>query len=405
MLHARVCDPAGPRAWRVVTSLGTLPVAAVAVALPWSVTARGAALVVGIAWLAMGRLVVPRLRPRDCAISVEAGAIRVKNAGRASQRIAAEDVRAASTAQLADGKCSIAIVRHEVGDPPLWLELDTQEDLDRVRRALGIGYAGFGALRWPSQGGSFHNTPTAADAVATLGWLAILVAWCLGAVEVALAIALPVVPLTLVAMVMATTQRPDQHGVLLTGQGLQVVVDGRGALLPWNTVVGAKVEGTGLVIQASGGDTVVPMREALPAVREHVAAQIRSAAGRARGEGPPPPDPPASLAVLSPRDEGRRAWLERLDATAASMAQGDGYRQTSVEAQDLWAALDSPDVPARLRAAAARILASVAPEEAGDRIAKALAMEHDRDTRQCIRVALEEDVDVAARELDRLDEV
>jgi hypothetical protein len=45
-----------------------------------------------------------------------------------------------------------------------------------------------------------------------------------------------------------------------------------------------------------------------------------------------------------------------------------------------------------------------APEEAGKRIAATLAMEHDGDARVRIRVALEEDVDVAARELDRLDE-
>jgi hypothetical protein len=86
------------------------------------------------------------------------------------------------------------------------------------------------------------------------------------------------------------------------------------------------------------------------------------------------------------------------------MAQGDGYRQTGVDERDLWTAMESPDAPPSLRAAAARILARVAPAEAGDRISRVLAMEHDRDTKQHIRVALEEDVDVAARELDRLDE-
>ena len=117
------------------------------------------------------------------------------------------------------------------------------------------------------------------------------------------------------------------------------------------------------------------------------------------------PEIPASLAILSPRDEGKRAWLERIDVTAAAMAQGEGYRRAGVEPRDLWAALESPDAPATLRAAAARILARIAPEEAGDRIARALAMEHDRDTRTRIRVALEEDVDGAARELELLDHV
>jgi len=404
MLRARVCDPAGPRWWRVAAAVGVLPLAAVALALPLSGTARAVVMLLGIAWLAVGRLVVPRLPSRGGSIALEPGAIRVKKAGAASQRIAAADVRAASTSQLPGGAYSLALVRHEEGDPPLWLELDTKEDLDQVRRALGIGHAGFGTLRWPPERGGFHNLPTAADAVAALGWLAIVVAAFLGATEVALALALPVVPLTLVAMVMATTSRTGQHGVLLTPQGVHVRVDGRGGLLPWDTVVDAKVEGTGLAIQARGGRQVVPMRRASPREREHLAAQIRSGAARARGEGPLPPELPASVSVLSPRDEGRRAWLERLDATAASLSQGDGYRQNGVEARDLWTVMESPDAPPSLRAAAARILARVAPEEAGDRISKALAMEHDRETRQCIRVALEEDVDVAARELDRLDE-
>ncbi len=403
MLRARICDPAGPRWWRLATAVGTLPLAVLAVALPWSVIARALTLLLGVAWLTLGRIVVPRMRARACTILVEPGAIRVVGAGLSSQRIAAAGVRAASTAQLPDGRFSLALVLHEDSDP-LWLELETPADLDRVRRALGVGHAGFGVLRWPSPRGAFHNTPTVADFVATLGWLAILFAVWAGAVEVALALALPVLPLTLVAMVLATTARPWRHGVMLTPRGVQRLLHGRSAFWPWDAVKSAKVEGTGLCLETAAGVEVVPMRSALPAIREHLAAQIQSAARRSRGEGPLPPELPASLATLSRRDEGRRAWLERLDATAASMAQGDGYRQTSVATRDLWTTLDSPDAPASLRAAAARILARVAPEEAGDRIARALAMEHDSETRQCIRVALEEDVEIAARELDRLDE-
>ncbi|HEX3343512.1 MAG TPA: hypothetical protein VHS09_03020, partial [Polyangiaceae bacterium] len=349
------------------------------------------------------RLVVPRLRTRSCTVLVEPGAIRVTHAGLASQRIAAADVRAASTAQLSGGRCSLALARHEEGDA-LWLELEKTADVDRVRRALGIGHAGFGALRWPSPRGGFHNTATAVDLVATLGWLGMVVAVWAGDVELALALALPVLPATIIAMVLATTARPWRHGAALSPHGLRHVVDGHATFSPWEAVVDAKVEGTGLRIETVHGAETVAMRAAPPAVREHLAAQINSAVRRSRGEGPPPPALPASLAVLSRRDEGHRAWLERLDATAASMAQGEGYRHASVDAQDLWTTLDSPDAPPSLRAAAARILARVAPAEAGDRIGKALAMEHDGETRRCIRVALEEDVEVAARELDRLDD-
>jgi hypothetical protein len=56
-----------------------------------------------------------------------------------------------------------------------------------------------------------------------------------------------------------------------------------------------------------------------------------------------------------------------------------------------------------MRAAAARVLARVVPEEAKTRVAQVLATEHDAYARACIRIALEEDVDVAARELERLE--
>jgi hypothetical protein len=403
MLGARICDPAGPAWWRTVTSVGLLPLAVLGVALPGSSTARAVTMLVGIAWLVVGRLVVPRLRPRAASLDVAEGVLRVKGAGVLSQRIAAADVRAASTAVLPGGACSLALVRHEEGDPPLWLELGNREDLDQVRRALGIGHGGFGVLRWPPERGGFHNRPSVADAVASAGWLAIVGAAWVGTPVFALWLAIPAIVLTLGSLVWAATPRPGRERVVLSPQGIHVVIGAHRALLPWDTVVDAKVEGTSLSIATIDRAEVVPMRSALPVEREHLAAQIRSAVARSRGEGPLPPELPAALAVLSRRDEGRRAWLERLDATAASLAQGDGYRHAGIAANDLWATLESPDAPATLRAGAARILARVAPDEAGARIAKALATEHDAETRQCIRVALEEDVEVAAAELDRVE--
>jgi hypothetical protein len=113
---------------------------------------------------------------------------------------------------------------------------------------------------------------------------------------------------------------------------------------------------------------------------------------------------PAPISLLAPREEPKRAWLERIDATAATLVEGAGaYRAADISTQDLWTALESPDAPAPLRAAAARILARVVPGEAGPRIGLTLAAERDDRTRDRIRVALEEDVDAAARELERLD--
>jgi hypothetical protein len=405
MLRARVCDPAGPRWWRVAATVGTLPLTGLLL-VPGPTAPRMAAVLVGVAWLAAGRLVVPRLRTRACQVAVEPGAIVLRNAGLVSQRIAAGDLRAASTSQLPGRQYAMALVRHDEGDATLWLELASRDDLERVRRALGVGHAGFGLLRWPPQRGIFHTRATAADGVASVGWLAIVLAACMGWPEAALGLALAVVPLTLVAMVLATAPRPEQHGLALTPWGINPVVGGHASFVKWSAVRDAVVQGAGIQIWTGEGGGLVPMPGALPVELEHMAAQIRSSARRARGEGPPPAEVPASVAVLAPRDEGSRAWLQRIDATAASMgARSGGYRHAGVDPRDLWTVLESPDAPATLRAAAARVLARIAPKDAGKRIARALAMEHDGDARTRIRVALEEDVDVAARALDRLEEV
>jgi hypothetical protein len=73
-----------------------------------------------------------------------------------------------------------------------------------------------------------------------------------------------------------------------------------------------------------------------------------------------------------------------------------------VDRTELWEALEDPDAPPAVRAASARLLARIAPEEAPRRIADALAVERDGATRARIRIALEEDVETAARGLERL---
>jgi hypothetical protein len=404
MLRARVCDPAGPRAWRAAAIVGALPLTVVALVLPLPVVPRIVAMLLGVAWLVLGRVVVPRLRPTSCSVELEEDAIRLRSAGVRGQRIAARDIRGASTAQLGDG-FALGVVRYAEGDPPLWLQLGSREDLEGVRRALRIGHAGFGAIDWPPQRGIFHTTPTTLDSIAGIGWLVMILAVCLENAELALSLALFVVPLTLVAMALAAMIRPRRNAVSLTPTGVQTAVGGVVTVSTWSSVTDARVEGNTLLVMTDEGRATVPMREATPDEREHMAAQIRSGVQRARGEGPLPSGVPASLAVLVPRDEPTRAWLERIDATAASMAHGEGYRHAGIEERDLWSALESPDAPAPLRAAAARVLARVAPQQAGDRIARAVAAEHDRETQSRLRVALEEDVELAASELDRLGRV
>jgi hypothetical protein len=147
----------------------------------------------------------------------------------------------------------------------------------------------------------------------------------------------------------------------------------------------------------------IAMGRALAEEREHLVAQLRSASQRARGQGPQGPGMPPSVVALAPRDKPDREWLERLDATAAALSPSPSrgaYRRPDLDVDDLSMALASPDTPAPIRAAAARVLARIAPEQASVQIARVIEEECDEDTRALLRIALEEDVDAAARVLD-----
>ncbi len=121
-LSAWVCDPAGPFWWRALVTVGIMPAAMVGAVLPWSATLNIVCALTAVAWLVLVRLFVPRLKPRAwaCQIRTQSGEIRVSRAGAASQRIHAQQIRAASTARLG-ATFSLGLVRNRPDDPPLWL--------------------------------------------------------------------------------------------------------------------------------------------------------------------------------------------------------------------------------------------------------------------------------------------
>ncbi len=354
---------------------------------------------VAVAFLIGRRPLRVRHAPRDAEVVAEGDSIRIVKAGVLSQRIRASEVIAASTARTRRG-VALAIVRRHSAERPLLLEFGATEDLGRVRRALRIGHRGFGVVAW-------STAPMGRIAAAMLGalWLAIALCAAVGLQDLGLWLALPAVLVSGLALLFfAILGIAPGPRVALT-EGFVVIVEraGETAHLPYADVLHVDVDGAGLLIRTRAGLVVAAMQGSLAEEREHVAAQIVSAAQRARGEGPPVPGVPSSLAALAPRAESARAWLERVDAAAASFASPEGaYRGTKIDPGDLWEALENPDVAAPVRAAAARVLARVAPEEARTRVTRVLATDRDSRARACIRIALEESVETAAEELERL---
>jgi hypothetical protein len=111
----------------------------------------------------------------------------------------------------------------------------------------------------------------------------------------------------------------------------------------------------------------------------------------------------ARIADLGKGQERARSWLDRLDATAQMMSQSPGYRGAGFEEADLWATLADHDAPPDVRAAAARVLARVAPAEAEKKIEEVLAAVREEPTRRRIRIAIDADVELASRELEELE--
>jgi hypothetical protein len=288
------------------------------------------------------------------------------------------------------------------------LELANDAELEQARRALRIGHFGFGELSWPAGGRGARNVAGALGRIAlwviATGWLAMALGAISGLVVLCFCLALILVPLTLVTVAAHFASMEGAPGVTLTRRALYVVtLDGVPAGTPYEAITDVCTYDAGFAVTTTRGTLYVPTGELGPEERDHVVALVRSAVQRARGLGPAPPGDPACAEVLAPRGEAHRAWLERIDGVAAQIAGGAAYRGTPLDKGELWDALEDPDSPPRVRAAAARVLARVAPAEARVRIAQVLDGEHDDRARAHIRVALEEDVAEAARQLERLD--
>jgi hypothetical protein len=134
----------------------------------------------------------------------------------------------------------------------------------------------------------------------------------------------------------------------------------------------------------------------------HIVAQIRGAADRARA--------PSFLAEKASRLELLRrgedtwaGWLARLDALGQSLKGAHNYRSVALDETDLWNALETPEVDAELRTAAARVLVQASQAEAKERVLATLSAERSPAAVKRIRVALEPDAEAAVRELEELE--
>ncbi len=413
-MHARIDDPIGPIWLRASPLLVAFALVAgfVAVALPYGLAreATAAALLLGAIVLAVPTL-LPRVAPRDALVVPGDGFIDVMHAGLLSQRIRTRDVVAASAARTMGG-AAIALVQRGRRRRPTILDFENDEDVHRVRDALGVSHFGCGALEWTTARGDAGSAAKIFRLLAAVSLAALAYGLIDSPRSHALLLGgllLPTVPLALILMAGTLVE--------LFGRGPTVALAPDALWIRTTNAAPIRIEYGAIADVRVVDEKIVVIRHCAPPVtvrarrtlfsrarlseneRQHLAAQILSAAHRAHGAGPPLPPVPARAWDLAKRGEPGRSWFARIDAFAQSFTSG--YRGASFGPDDLWATLENHDAPADLRVAAARVLVRVS-EASRPRVDAILARVRDDDARDKLRAAMREDIDDAGEAIDRI---
>ena len=339
------------------------------------------------------------------------GSIRIRNAGSRSQTVRAQDVTGASTARTDKG--FLLSVGHARRDEPISIEVETEEDIAKLRHALGVGHGGFGRLEWRTAPSNVARAGAVGRAVAIGGVGIGLLAGLMGP-DIATLVGIACFPAAFLGFLLGLVgmiSPPPPPSLALTPDGVGMETENGWILLPYDRIVLVESDKNALTFAISEPCQSVRVKVSSPwaghglgaHARRGVLAQLRAAAGRARGLGPAKVDATGRVETLHRRGESARDWLVRLDLAGRMLIEGGGYRGQVLDRADLWAILEDPEAQAELRAAAARILRHLPRPEARVRIASTLAAVRDEETSLQLRIAIGDDIEHASQELAMLD--
>ncbi|MBX3226137.1 MAG: hypothetical protein KIT84_28810 [Labilithrix sp.] len=406
-------DPQGLKRWRVAPYL--LPLLAfLAVFLPIESDVYGASMLFFSALLfnLVGMIPWQQQTPRNAELECGAGYIEIKKAGTRNQRIHAKDITGGTSARTKKGFVFTMQLRGR--NQPVTLELASEEELTRVRHALGIGHGGFGTVAWATQSDSNSRTSFVGRFMAA-GSSALMMLCLLGMDNRDAAIGLCSMLGILGAIggligFFGLFSRPPDPTVVMAWDGLKLKSVGGWFALPYNMLAQVDDTANHVVFRLPPPHHPVAVERSSPlmgglsdADRKVLTAQVSSAAQRARGLGPQKDDVRGRIEQLRRKGESPRDWLVRLDMAGQTLASGAGYRGHTLDPEDLWAILEDPEAEAELRAAAARVLRHSPKPEARVRIDAAVAAVRDDATKSRLRIATRDDLDGASQELAFLD--
>ncbi len=282
---------------------------------------------------------------------------------------------------------------------PVSLTFDRVDDLESVRRALGVGQLGRGMV-WIAAGRPSVARSIFRGFLLGLGLIApfLVLVGADGGVGGGV--------LLFLAAIVGFFGDVGSGGTMTLWSDRLVVGTGyQRDEQPYTNVTGIDDVGDVLWIRTrgpGGGRVVIPANALFAPFssreRALLVAQLRAAVARSRAAPPLRLDVGESLASLrrfTVQGERPAGWLSRLDAFAAvteANRAGAGYRDASLDVEALWTVLEDPDADLELRCAAARVLHrrvhARAPDEEKVRLRIATAVESAADEGARMRLRL-----------------
>ena len=411
--RARIHDPVGPRWTRFL--LPSLALVTAFLDYVWSAlddATPGPAFFVAALLLLWSRPLLGRHRSKNCAVVVEPGRVAIAGAGLLNQVIHTTDVIGASTSSSPDEGTSVAVARNGRSERPLHIEVEKAAHANKIREALGIGFGGYGTLRWRARRAHFGVFALLGRLVGTAAALSMAVdalretrsgagSWLILVLSFAIVFLGPL---------LAAAKSAADGLLWFNDFGIFHGDSKRTHHIAYDEVTAVAAHKRTLRITRTNGSVeAIPIRRARHSLNglsqlevDHIVAQIKDAIRRAHGEVQQDEAAPAGIEMLarSSADEPR-AWLDRLDATAGNM--GGGYRSVNLTKEALVSALQDPDAAPDVRVGAVRVLSRIAKDEARTRVAEITEAVRDQSLRQRMRIVLDDDPDEAASELALLD--
>lgn len=406
-------DPHGPKRWRLLPYLSALAIFGAGAFLPLPGSFNAGFVLLSFALFNALGLFQPRQKtPRNAELVLGAGYVEIKGAGTRNQKIRAKDITGGTSARTRNGFVFTMQLKNR--DQPVTLELKTEDELTRVRQALGVGHGGFGTVAWTSQVDSNARTAATGRIMGGIGFgLMAAMMMFMSDKDAAAGLSVFVGMFAGIGMLLGLVglfSKASDPTVVMAWDGLKLKSVRGWFALPYGMLAQLEDHKRGLIFHLPPPHPPVGVEKSSALIgglsatdRQTLIAQVTSAAQRARGLGPQKDDVRGRVDQLRRNGESPRDWLTRLDMAGQMLSSGSGYRGNTLDAEDLWAILEDPEAEPELRAAAARVLRHSTHADARVRIENAVAAVRDEATNKRLRIAVRDDLDAASQELAFLD--